>query len=66
MEAVIPERSEVRIGCLNGRIVVLFAKPIDHLEMTKEEATQYIKILIEKVNQLTVQGGGARLIGVGS
>lgn len=57
------KQNEVRIGCLNGNVVVLFEKPVDHLQMTKEETMQYVKILVEKINELTIQTGDGRLIG---
>lgn len=57
------KQQPIRIGCVGGNVVVLFDKPVDHLQLSKQEATQYVKILIDKINELTMQTGDGRLIG---
>lgn len=58
-----PKQNQVRIGCLNGRIVILYEKPIDHVELTPDEAMSFIQVLIQKINELKIQNGDGRLIG---
>ena len=58
-----PGQMAIRIGIVNSRIVVMYEKPVDHIELSKDEATQWVKILLQKINELTIQNGDGRLIG---
>jgi hypothetical protein len=66
LQVITPRQQEVRIGVLNNRIVVMYEKPIDHIELDEYEAIQWVKVLIDKINELKLKNGDGRVIKVGN
>lgn len=56
-------RAAIRLSCQNGFVIMEFEKSVDYLQMSRTEATNLLKALVERVNELTIQTGDGRLIG---
>lgn len=57
------QHAKIRIGSHNDHVLVSFEKPVDYVQMTKEEAQGFAQALLDQINRIIVKTGDGRLIG---